>query len=147
MNAKDINVGDIVLDSERAWVQVDDGVELKVLHVDPKNFTVSVLTKMAAGKRMPTHLHHCETFNYTLKGEWEYAEGAIAPTHSHAYEPDDVKHTPITTKSDMILFSVFNSQQEKLFTYDPDGSPWVVDINMFVEIEKQCIAQAEEALV
>jgi len=139
----DFNVGDIVQDNERAWVQVDEGVQVKVMYVSEQEGIVVVLTKMAANTQMPTHHHHCATYNYTVSGEWEYAEGAVAGKGSHAYEPIGVRHTPITVQSDMVLFSVFTAKEGKLFTYNPDTEQaFDIDINVFIEFEKMCIDQA-----
>ena len=137
------NIGDILQDSDRAWVDAGDGVQIKVMHVNRSKGVVVVLTRMQAGKRMETHYHHCTTYNYTVKGSWEYAEGAIADEGSHAHEPAGVTHTPITTHSDMVLFSVFSADNELLFTYNPgQDNEFDIDIGVFESFEKLCIEQA-----
>jgi len=142
---KNKNIGDIVQDDERVWVSVDQGVELKVMHVCKASGVVVVLTRMVADTRMPTHHHHCSTYNFTVSGEWEYAEGAVARVGSHAFEPTGVTHTPMTVSNDMLLFSVFTAEpgETRLFTYNPDSDEaFDIDIETFVELEKLCLETA-----
>ncbi|MCB9759896.1 MAG: cupin domain-containing protein [Alphaproteobacteria bacterium] len=94
---------------DRPWLPVPgfDGCAVKILQVDPVQYQVVFMAKLAAGTRFPRHIHHCPTVAFTLEGVWRYDDHVIPP-RAMAYEPAGLDHEA-ACEEDCVVLVVMNS--------------------------------------
>jgi len=98
------------------------GLEIKYLHINAAEDTLTALLKMPAGGTLPRHRHDGQVFVYTLQGAWRYLEyDWVARAGSTVLEPAGSIHTPEALESgdgDVITFNVMRGD---LVLLDDDG--------------------------
>jgi len=81
-------------DDECPFVNMGDGVELKVVQVDREAGLWIIRNRFAPGVTVQTHKHTGQVFGYTLSGAWKYAEyDYVNRAGSFLYEPAGSVHT------------------------------------------------------
>ena len=76
------------------FVDMGDGVDLKVVQVDVEAGLWIIRNRFAPGVRVQTHRHTGPVFGYTLSGAWKYAEYEyVNRAGSFLYEPAGSVHT------------------------------------------------------
>ena len=81
---------------ECPYVDVGDGVELKVVQVDIDHGLWVIQNRFQPGVRVPRHKHTGEVYAFTLSGAWKYAEyPEVNRAGSYLYEPAGSIHTLI----------------------------------------------------
>lgn len=81
-------------DDELPWVDLGDGVELKVLQVNINHGLWVIRNRFAPGAAVQIHKHTGQVFAFTQSGSWKYLESAYVNTAgSYLYEPAGSIHT------------------------------------------------------
>jgi quercetin dioxygenase-like cupin family protein len=79
---------------EIPYVEMMEGVELKVLRVGGPSGTYTLMTRFAPGITLPKHRHFGEVHAYTISGRWHYREyDWVSETGDYVYEPPNSTHT------------------------------------------------------
>lgn len=81
-------------DDECPFVDMGDGVELKVVQVDIEAGLWIIRNRFAPGVSVQKHRHTGQVYGYTLSGAWKYAEyDYVNRAGSFLYEPAGSVHT------------------------------------------------------
>lgn len=81
-------------DTECPYVDMGDGLELKVVQVRVSEGLWIVKNRFAPGTRIQRHRHTGPVFGYTLSGAWKYLEYEyVNEAGSFLYEPANSVHT------------------------------------------------------
>lgn len=81
-------------DDECPFVDMGDGVELKVVQVDIEAGLWIIRNRFAPGVSVQKHRHTGQVYGYTLRGAWKYAEyDYVNRAGSFLYEPAGSVHT------------------------------------------------------
>jgi 2,4'-dihydroxyacetophenone dioxygenase len=76
------------------FVELMEGVEIKILRVGGESGKYTLITRFAPGIELPKHRHFGEVHAYTITGRWHYKEyDWVAETGSYVYEPPNSTHT------------------------------------------------------
>ncbi|MBR8311850.1 2,4'-dihydroxyacetophenone dioxygenase family protein [Burkholderia dolosa] len=98
------------------------GLEIKYLHIDAADDTLTALLKMPAGGTLPRHRHDGQVFVHTLQGAWRYREyDWIAEAGSTVLEPAGSVHTPETLGALGEHVITLNVMRGDLVLLDDDG--------------------------
>lgn len=85
-----------------------EGVDLKVLHKNPKTGGVTVLRRFHAGALIPAHIHReANETAYILSGEWEES-GKVYTQGTCFYAEQGIKHGPHHALSEVISLTIFD---------------------------------------
>ncbi len=75
-------------EDELPWVDLGDGIELKVLQVDLSQGLWVIRNRFAPGAAVQIHKHTGQVFAFTQSGSWKYAESEYVNTAgSYLFEP------------------------------------------------------------
>ncbi|HCF9805917.1 2,4'-dihydroxyacetophenone dioxygenase family protein [Pseudomonas aeruginosa] len=85
----------LLLESDLPWVNLPDGSNIQLLHVDLNQNLWIVRTRMNRGFGVDTHYHTGPVFAVTLSGEWFYEEypDKVNKAGSYLYEPAHSVHS------------------------------------------------------
>ena len=128
---------------ELPWVDLGDGIEIKVLQVDLDNGVWIVQNRFAPGAVVQTHRHTGSVNAFTETGSWFYAEypHEVNRPGSYLYEPAGSTHTltvPDTNTEPTLVWFVIHGANLNLAA---DGSvERIVDAQAVLTRYKQEIA-------
>jgi quercetin dioxygenase-like cupin family protein len=115
-----------ITESEAPWVEVTDGVELRLLRVTNDGSGYTALFRFAPGTRLPPHHHMGSVHAYTLEGRWHYLEHDwVAEPGSYVFEPAGSAHTlevPADSPPAVVLFVV----EGGMVILDDAGAPSLI---------------------
>jgi quercetin dioxygenase-like cupin family protein len=133
-----------VPDAKLPWVQVGDGIELKVLRVVRDTGVWVVRNRFAPGVSIPTHKHTGDVHGFTLAGCWHYAEyGIDYPAGTYIYEPAGSIHTLTVNADNREPTDVLFVMQGSNLNLAADGSIWRVDDGPAALAAYQAICEAK----
>ena len=124
-------------DSALPWVELTEGVEIKVAQVDLDNGLWIVRNRFAPGARVQTHRHTGPVYAFTESGSWLYEEypNDINRAGSYLFEPAGSVHTlivPETNTEPTLVWFVVHGVNLNLA---PDGSvELVVDAQLVLDV-------------
>ena len=105
----------LLQEEDLPWVNLPDGSQLQVLHVDLNQNLWVVRNRFKPGFGIDTHNHTGPVFAVTMSGEWFYSEypDKINKAGSYLYEPAHSLHT-LTVADDakedaVVWFAIFGS--------------------------------------
>ena len=105
----------LLLEDDLPWVDLPDGSQLQVLHVDLNQNLWVVRNRFKPGFCIDTHYHTGPVFAVTHSGEWFYKEypDKVNKPGSYLFEPAHSLHT-LTVAEDaqedaVVWFAVFGS--------------------------------------
>ncbi len=105
------------------WVELTDGIELRMLRQFSEAGGYSAMFRFAPGTVLPKHQHLGCVHAYTLAGRWRYLEyDWIAEPGSYIFEPPGSVHTlavPNDSEPVVILFII----EAGLVLVADDGAP------------------------
>jgi len=79
---------------ELPFVDLGDGIELQVLHIDIEAGLWVIRNRFAPGARVQRHKHTGEVYAFTLAGSWKYEEyPEVNTAGSYLYEPAGSVHS------------------------------------------------------
>jgi 2,4'-dihydroxyacetophenone dioxygenase len=126
------------------WVDVDDGVELKVLQVDLARGVWIIKNRFRPGVQIPTHRHTGDVYGVTSSGAWKYLEyDFVNRAGSWLFEPAGSVHTlsvpAENTEATEVLFVINGANLD----VTPEGEvTMVVDARLILEVYlAQCQAE------
>lgn len=105
----------LIRDEDLPWVNLPDGSQLQVLHVDLNQNLWVVRNRFKPGFQIDTHYHTGPVFAFTQSGEWFYSEypDKVNTTGSYLFEPAHSVHTltvsPDATEDAVVAFAIFGS--------------------------------------
>lgn len=105
----------LIRDEDLPWVDLPDGSQLQVLHVDLNQNLWVVRNRFKPGFQIDTHYHTGPVFAFTQSGEWFYSEypDKINAAGAYLYEPAHSVHTltvaPDAAEDAVVAFAVFGS--------------------------------------
>jgi 2,4'-dihydroxyacetophenone dioxygenase len=124
-------------DDDLPWVDLGDGVEIKVLQVDLDNGTWIVRNRFAPGTVVQRHRHTGPVYAFTEQGSWFYAEYAddVNGPGSYLFEPTGSVHTltvPATNTEPTLVWFVVQGANLNLAA---DGSvEMVIDARTVLDV-------------
>ncbi len=114
----------LIRDRDLPWVDLPDGSQLQVLHIDLNQNLWVVKTRFQPGFLIDTHYHTGPVFAFTQSGEWFYKEypDKINTPGSYLFEPAHSVHTltvsPDAKEDAVVFFAIFGSN----VNVDEDGN-------------------------
>jgi quercetin dioxygenase-like cupin family protein len=95
-------------EQELPFVDIGDGSEMQVLHIDLERELWVVRTRFQPGYSVPTHRHTGDVYAFTLSGSWHYLEyPEVNRAGSYLYEPAGSTHTLNVPSSNDEVTDVF----------------------------------------
>ena len=92
--AKDSPPTTIALTDSIPWVELYEGIEMKMLRRGEASGTYTLMNRFAPGIELPKHRHVGAVHGYTLAGEWGYREyDWLSPAGGYVFEPSGSIHT------------------------------------------------------
>ncbi len=77
--------------AELPWVQIQEGVDCKVLYTNPESGHWSILQRAKAGTVLPYHLHHAPSIVWVVEGISKFPDGEAGPG-DYFFEPPAAYH-------------------------------------------------------
>lgn len=118
------------------WVDLGDGIELKVLQVDLSQGLWVIRNRFAPGAAVQIHKHTGQVFAFTQSGSWKYAESEYVNTAgSYLFEPAGSVHTLIVpdtnTEPTDVWFAIYGAN----LNLDAEGNiEMVIDAGLVLEV-------------
>ena len=118
------------------WVDLGEGIELKVLQVNVNAGLWVIRNRFAPGAAVQIHKHTGQVFAFTQSGSWKYAESEYVNTAgSYLYEPAGSVHTLIVpdtnTEPTDVWFTIYGAN----LNLDADGNiDIVIDAGLILEV-------------
>ena len=69
--------------AELPWVQIQEGVDCKVLYTNPESGHWSILQRAKAGTILPYHLHHAPSIVWVVEGGTKFPDGEAGPGYKY----------------------------------------------------------------
>ena len=123
-------------DDELPWVDLGDGVELKVLQVNINHGLWVIRNRFAPGAAVQIHKHTGQVFAFTHSGSWKYKESDYVNTAgSYLYEPAGSVHTLIVpdtnTEPTDVHFAIYGAN----LNLDAEGNvDLVIDAGLILQV-------------
>jgi quercetin dioxygenase-like cupin family protein len=93
---------------ELPFVDLGDGIELQVLHIDIEAGLWVIRNRFAPGSRVQRHKHTGEVFAFTLAGSWKYEEyPEVNTAGSYLYEPAGSIHSLVVPETNTEVTDVW----------------------------------------
>ena len=105
----------LIQERDLPWVDLPDGSQLQVLHVDLNQNLWVVRNRFKPGFCIDTHYHTGPVFAFTSAGEWYYKEypDKVNKAGSYLFEPAHSLHTLTVaddaTEEAVVWFAIFGS--------------------------------------
>jgi quercetin dioxygenase-like cupin family protein len=108
---------------ELPFVDIGDGSQLQVMHVDTDRGLWIIRNRFAPGTRVQTHKHTGEVWAFTLAGSWKYEEyPEVNRAGSYLYEPAGSIHTLKVLDDNTELTDVIFHMTGSNLNLDADGN-------------------------
>ncbi len=113
------------------WVELYEGIEMKMLRRGEGTGIYTVMNRFAPGIELPKHRHVGAVHGYTIEGRWGYREYAwIADKGGYVFEPSGSVHTLYVpddaTDAAVVVFVIeqalilMDENEEEFMTQDAD---------------------------
>lgn len=124
------------------WVELWDGIEMKMLRRGESTGVYTLMNRFAPGVEIPKHRHVGAVHGYTLQGRWGYREyDWIAQAGAYVFEPSGSVHT-LYSPSDsnepaVVLFVI----EEALILLDDNDQEFMrQDSETIDQMYRDCLA-------
>jgi 2,4'-dihydroxyacetophenone dioxygenase len=95
-------------EEQLAFVDIGDGSQMQVLHIDLDRELWVVRMRFQPGYAVPTHRHSGDVYAFTLSGSWHYLEfPEVNRAGSYLFEPAGSTHTLNVPASNTEVTDVF----------------------------------------
>ena len=122
-------------DDELPWVDLGEGVELKVLQVNINHGLWVIRNRFAPGAAVQIHKHTGQVFAFTQSGSWKYEEyPEVTTAGSYLFEPAGSVHTLIVpdtnTEPTDVHFAIYGAN----LNLDAEGNvEMVIDAGLILQ--------------
>jgi len=103
------------------WSALGPGVEMRIVHADPKTGRWSAFVNMHAGSRLISHRHIGASEFVVLEGSGVHPQAGAFQPGDYAWESAGAVHSEVHADQKIMLFMVSHGSSEFL---KKDGSPW-----------------------
>lgn len=113
---------------EIPYVELAEGIEIKLLRVGAPTGTYTLMARFAPGVRLPTHKHFGEVHGYTIQGRWHYLEyDWEANSESFVYEPPGSTHTLEVFDDNEETTIIFFVIDKGMVLFDDKGEMFLIE--------------------
>lgn len=122
-------------EDELPFVELEPGLELKVLQVDIPNGLWVIRNRFAPGVKVQKHKHTGQVFAFTNSGSWKYEEyPEVNTAGSYLFEPAGSVHTLIVPETNTEVTDVWFAIYGANLNLAEDGSvDMVIDAQLVLE--------------